>query len=118
MKSIPHQDDVQFLKHRLPLSEDRIVKLVLPVDLTAGEAMRIQEFVDALVLPIRKTRSAEADWPFDVEEDDSIDDDWDADDAEEQNLDITEADLESPDETQGAVSDPVFSDKTFANGDK
>ncbi len=55
-------NDTAFLKHRLPLDEDRIVKLVLPVDLTALEAGRIQAFIEALVLPDEEQEAQ--DWPF------------------------------------------------------
>jgi hypothetical protein len=91
MKRIHTTDGPEFLKHHFPLSEDRIAKLVLPVNLTRKEAERISDFLDALVLePV----TPKATWPFsddDTDEDDD-DNDWAEEDLE--TLDITEADLE------------------------
>lgn len=61
MKRTNACDSTEFLKHHFPLSEDRIAKLVLPVDLSQKEADRLTEFLDALVL---ETRPRSARWPF------------------------------------------------------
>lgn len=95
------QDGSVFLKHRLPLGTDRIAKLVLPVDLSAREAIHIQQFIDALILPIQPKKSVEVDWPFDRDGDDFLVDGLDDDDEEEEleeeeDCILTEADLESP----------------------
>ena len=94
------QDGSVFLKHRLPLGTDRIVKLVLPLDLSAGEAMHIQQFIDALVLPIQAKKSVKCDWPFDDGDDDFQAENSNDDDEEEVDEEgdciLTEADLESP----------------------
>ena len=93
------QDGSVFLKHCLPLGTDRIVKLVLPVDLSAREALHIQQFIDALVMPKQSKKSVEADWPF-------VDDD-----EEEADLLLTETDLEPPSlasESSGSVDGTLF----------
>lgn len=106
MKRTQTTDAPEFLKHRFPLSEDRIAKLVLPVNLTRKEVQRISDFLDALVL---ESLNSESEWPF--EDDDDLDEfnrltadiDQDfcvdlADELDEEDLEsieITEADLES-----------------------
>ena len=106
MKRTSHDGETVFLKHRFPLSENRIVKLVLPVDLTPQEANRLQDFINALVLDPDANRDQ---WPYaitdDPEEFDNIDD-WDEDLDEDEDEDededdyveivLTEADLEWP----------------------
>lgn len=107
MKRIHTTDGPEFLKHHFPLRNDRIAKLVLPVNLTRKEVQRISDFLDALVLePV----DPESGWPFEDDDDpdefnrltahidpDSFgdsDDEFDQEDPEP--LEITEADLECP----------------------
>lgn len=89
MKRIHTTDGPEFLKHRFPLSEDRIAKLVLPVNLTRKEAERISDFLDALVLEPLKPKAT---WPF--ADDDTDEDDNDLGEEDLETLGITEADLE------------------------
>lgn len=97
MKRIHTTDGPEFLKHHFPLSEDRIVKLMLPVNLTRKEAHRISDFLDALVLEPAKPNAT---WPFadgvleDDEDEDLDDEDNDLGEEDLETLGITEADLE------------------------
>lgn len=91
MKRIASNDMSAFLKHRFPLAEDRIAKLVLPVDLKQAEVDRLIDFLEALVMPPEVSKPQ---WPFagdidedededeefeDIEDDDSEDDPFDHD---------------------------------------
>ena len=91
MKRIHTTDGPEFLKHRFPLSEDRIVKLVLPVNLTQKEANRISDFLDALVLEPLKPKAT---WPFADDDTDGDEGDNDLGEEDLESLGITEADLE------------------------
>jgi hypothetical protein len=46
-----------FIVHRFPLREDRIVVLQLPIDLTIEEADRLSNFIAALTQPDEVTAS-------------------------------------------------------------
>jgi len=106
MKRTQSTDAPEFLKHRFPLSEDRIAKLVLPVNLTRKEVQRISDFLDALVL---ESLDSESEWPFeddddpdefnrltdDIDQDSYVDHDDEIDEEDLESIEITEADLES-----------------------
>lgn len=105
MKRIHTTDGPEFLKHRFPLSEDRIAKLVLPVNLTRKEAERISNFLDALVLEPLKPKAT---WPFADDDTDDVEDEDDNDLGEEdlETLGITEADLEWTEPEPASESEP------------
>ncbi len=103
MKRIHTTDGPEFLKHRFPLCEDRIAKLVLPVNLTRKEAERISDFLDALVLEPVKPNST---WPFADDDTDEDDDDNDLAEEDLETLGITEADLEWTEPEPVSESEP------------
>lgn len=90
MKHISDDGDTVFLKHHFPLDEDRIAKLVLPIDLTSREVERLQAFLNALVIP--SFSGGNALWPFDTDElaDCFENDDSDKPDANSEALDDIE----------------------------
>lgn len=84
---MPARTAPRFIKHRFPLDEDRIVKLVLPVDLDDEEAERLCAFVDTLVLyrvkdifASKSGKRVKATWPFAAEDDEDLEDELDDDD--------------------------------------
>lgn len=113
MKRIHTTDGHEFLKHHFPLSEDRIAKLVLPVNLTRKEAERISDFLDALVLEPLKPKAM---WPFADDDTNEEVDDNDFDEEDLETLDITEADLEWTEPEPASEPDPKPESNPQAHG--